>query len=318
MAQIINNINFAADCLRSNDVVAIPTETVYGLAANALSEEAIVKIFEMKNRPFYNPLIVHIGEMEGLLQVACDIPDVALKLAEVFWPGPLTLVLNKQSTVPAMITANKSTVAVRMPNHALTLKLLNILDFPLAAPSANPFGSISPTTVQHVERYFKYEPLNILDGGSCSEGIESTIIGFKGDTPVLYRYGSVSADEIENIAGKLIVHTQDNKAPDAPGMLLKHYSPATPSILVCDIFGYLSANPDKRIGCLTYREKVDHPAIITQQVLSPSGDLKEAAKNLYSALHILDQNQLDLILIEKLPDYGVGRSINDRLTRATS
>jgi L-threonylcarbamoyladenylate synthase len=183
------NIATAAQALIKDEIIAIPTETVYGLAGNAYSENALKKIFELKKRPFYNPLIVHIKSTQFLDMVATDIPDMARKLAEEFWPGSLTLVLKKQSHIPDIVTAGKETVAVRVPNHPVALALLEKLEFPLAAPSANPFGSISPTTAMHVSNYFKENLEIILDGGACQNGIESTIIGFENNQPILYRHG---------------------------------------------------------------------------------------------------------------------------------
>ena len=199
---ITKSLENAIITLRKNELIAIPTETVYGLAGNAYNETAIKKIFELKKRPFYNPLIVHIKSLAYLQEIASDIPDNALKLAKVFWPGPLTLVLKKQKHISDLITAGKNTVAVRVPSHPLTLDLLNKLDFPLVAPSANPFGSISPTHAEHVFNYFGEELNIILDGGECEKGLESTIIGFENNQTLLYRHGAISLEEIEKIIGK--------------------------------------------------------------------------------------------------------------------
>jgi L-threonylcarbamoyladenylate synthase len=182
---ISTNIQAACQILNNNDLVAIPTETVYGLAANALNEKAVLKIFTLKKRPAYNPLIIHIGAIEDLDKWAKNIPEKAYLLAKTFWPGPLTLVLEKKAIVPNIITAGKNTVGIRMPNHPVTLSLLKQLNFPLAAPSANPFMSISPTTAEHVEDYFGHKLPMILEGGPCEKGIESTIIGFENSTPLL-------------------------------------------------------------------------------------------------------------------------------------
>lgn len=216
---INNNISEAKEILVKDELVAIPTETVYGLAGNAYSENAIKKIFDLKNRPFYNPLIIHLKSKPSMFEVAKDIPEKALILADKFWPGPLTLVLKKQNHILDMITAGKETVAIRVPGHSLTLELLEQLNFPLVAPSANPFGSISPTNANHVFNYFGNKIKYILDGGECVNGIESTIIGFENDEPVLYRLGSISLEDIENAIGKLAMKTNNNSAPNAPGML---------------------------------------------------------------------------------------------------
>jgi L-threonylcarbamoyladenylate synthase len=194
---ITTNIESAIVELINGQVVAMPTETVYGLAGNAYDEAPIKKIFTLKNRPFYNPLIVHIKSAEYLNTVADDIPEIAFEMAKHFWPGPLTLILKKQKHISDFITAGKDTVAIRVPNHPVALELLKKLEFPLAAPSANPFGSISPTSANHVFNYFKNEFKIILDGGDCEKGVESTIVGFEGNQLILYRHGSVSIEAIE-------------------------------------------------------------------------------------------------------------------------
>lgn len=313
---ITNDLQKAKEVLINNGVVAIPTETVYGLAGNAFSDIALKKIYQLKNRPFYNPLIVHIKSVEVLNQVVKDIPELALKLAYQFWPGPLTLILKKQDNISDIVTSGKDTVAVRVPNHPLTLSLLNILDFPLAAPSANPFGSISPTSAQHVLNYFNDELEVILDGGICQKGIESTIIGFQNNKPVLYRHGSISVEEIEECIGKITFHTTDNKAPNAPGMLSSHYAPKTNTYLVDDVASAINSYKGKKIGLLLFSNKILGDFSLVQEVLSINGDLDEAATNLYAALHRLDNSNLDVIIAERFPNMGLGRAINDRLERA--
>lgn len=317
MALISTSSHDAAALLNQNDIVAIPTETVYGLAGNAFSEKAIKKIFELKKRPFYNPLIVHIKSVADLNQIATEIPEKALLLADAFWPGPLTLVLKKQNTIPDLVTGGKNTVAVRVPNHPVALALLEQLDFPLAAPSANPFGSISPTKAQHVADYFTDSPLTILEGGECQSGIESTIIGFEEGSAVLYRLGSITIEEIEAVIGILKIKTHDEETPSAPGMLSKHYAPKTKTVLTENITTELALFSTKTIGLLSYQNHFHHQHIVSNEVLSPTGDLKEAASRLYNALHKLDQLKLDVIIAERFPDYGLGRTINDRLERAT-
>lgn len=318
MAEITNQIEKAIALLSSNEIVAIPTETVYGLAGNIYSETAIKKIFELKKRPLFNPLIVHIKSIEALKDVALDIPPIAYKVAELFWPGPLTMVLKKQSKISDLITAGKNTVAVRVPNHPQTLSLLNQLEFPLAAPSANPFGSISPTTAKHVDAYFKEDLKLILDGGPCTVGIESTIIGFENNQAIIYRLGSISQDDIESKIGKVKLITVDETAPVAPGMLLKHYAPKTTTLLVKDVHKTIAQNPHKKIGLLLFKDAIIDTNVSCEEVLSKTGDLREAASNLYSALHRLDDCHLDLIIAEQFPDTGLGRSINDKLKRAAA
>jgi L-threonylcarbamoyladenylate synthase len=317
MTTITTNIEQAIEHLNTEDIIAIPTETVYGLAGNIYSSKAIHNIFQLKQRPLSNPLIVHIPAINELTKIATNIPEVAYKLAETFWPGPLTLLLPKQPSVPDFITAGKKTVAVRIPNHPVTLALLESLDFPLAAPSANPFGSISPTTAEHVANYFENKLELILDGGPSEKGIESTIIGFEKNQPILYRYGSISVEEIETITGTLSLNTLIENNPDAPGMLPFHYSPNTGMLLVDDIEKYIHLFSHMRIGLLLFENSIPNDRVIVQEILSSKGNLKEACSNLYAALHRLDKLNLDLIIAEQLPDKGLGETINDRLKRAS-
>jgi len=317
MNNISTDIRKAKTILEQDNLVAIPTETVYGLAGNAFSETAIKKIFETKNRPLFNPLIVHIHSKELLNNIAENIPAKAYQLAEAFWPGSLTLVVKKKGNVPNLVTAGKNTVAVRVPNHPLTLSLLKLLDFPLVAPSANPFGSISPTAAEHVAQYFKDSLPLILDGGLCESGIESTIVGFDDEEPVVYRLGAISIEEIEAVVGKIKVMNTNEAAPEAPGMLLKHYAPKTKTILVDDLDDFLNENTLPKIGSIAFYKRTANPKVMHQEILSERKDFKEAAANLYQAMHRLDKMNLNLIVAERFPDENLGKSINDRLNRAT-
>jgi len=318
MTIISDAISKAAALLREGNIVAIPTETVYGLAGNIYNEQAIRKIFEIKQRPLFNPLIVHLHSIDQVAELAIDFPDKARQLAETFWPGPLTLLLKKKDSVPDLITAGKDTVAVRIPNHPVTLQLLQQLPFPLAAPSANPFNRISPTKSSHVESYFKDKIPMVLEGGECRKGLESTIIGFDNDKAVIYRFGSIPLEEIEKVIGKVEVKIKKEHAPEAPGMLAKHYAPRTKTFLVDDVHAILETHQNKKIGVLKFTGKVDFPEVAHIEILSESGDLKEAAAKLYTALHKLDDLDLDMIVAERFPDYGLGKSINDRLERAAN
>lgn len=317
MIQISTDLLKAKQFLENDELVAIPTETVYGLAGNIYSENAIKKIFETKKRPFYNPLIVHIDSKNKLKEIALEIPDKANKLADAFWPGSLTLVLKKKAHILDSITAGKDTVAVRVPNHSLTLKLLKSLNFPLAAPSANPFGSISPTSAQHVADYFPEDLQLVLDGGNCENGIESTIIGFENNEPVLYRLGSISVEEIENVVGKIGIKNKKENTPNAPGMLSKHYAPKTKTILVNNVEVELKKYLNSKIGLLLFKNLNTNQTNVVIEILSEKGDLKEATSNLYAAMHRLDKLHLDIIIAEKFPENDLGKSINDRLERAT-
>ena len=317
MTQISSDISKAIELLNKEDVVAIPTETVYGLAGNIYSEKAIRKIFQVKQRPLFNPLIVHIPSIDHLEKIVREFPVKAQKLAEAFWPGSLTLILPKRSNIPEIVTGGKDTVGVRIPNHPVTLSLLKQLSFPLAAPSANPFNRISPTSSDHVKAYFENTLPMVLEGGECKNGIESTIIGFENNEAILYRLGGISVEDIEKIIGKIQIRNKSDTTPNAPGMLAKHYAPKTKMFLLDDLDKFIENNKSKKIGILKFKENLNTASVEHIEILSKSGDLKEAASKLYSTLHKLDSLNLDLIVAERFPDVGLGKSINDRLERAT-
>lgn len=306
--------------LNEDNLVAIPTETVYGLAANAFSEKAIAKIYETKNRPATNPLIVHIASLKELDKLGKNIPDVAYELANAFWPGPLTLVVEKTDLVPLLATAGKSTVGVRMPNHSLTLDLLGRLNFPLVAPSANRSNHISPTSPDHVKKSLGDKAPYVLDGGNCQRGIESTIVGFELGKPVVYRLGALSKESIEEVLGYSIrmVEVKDDKQVLSPGMSKKHYSPQTPFVFTESIHEELQNCHGKKVGVMSVKEIKGLAPNVIQKVLSSTGDLEMAASQLYAVMHELDGLGLDLIIAEKMPEEGLGKAINDRLTRAAS
>ena len=316
MSIISNDIQKAIALLSNEELVAIPTETVYGLAGNIFSKKAIKRIFETKKRPFFNPLIVHISSVALLETIVSEVPEKAKILANTFWPGAMTLVLKKHKNIPDIITAGKDTVAVRVPNHPITIALLKQLPFPLAAPSANPFNNISPTKPAHVERYFKNDIKMVLDGGTCKNGIESTIIGFENDEPIIYRLGALAMEDIEAVIGKIKIKNKKEENPDAPGMLDKHYSPLTTTILTTDIASEIRKHTKKKIGILAYNSSFKNNAVAIEIILSKNSNLKEAASKLYAGLHELDHLNLDVIIAEKLPETGLGKSINDRLQRA--
>ena len=314
---ISTDIEHAIDLLKSNNVIGLPTETVYGLAGNAYSETAIKKIYEIKKRPSFNPLIVHIKSYNDINTVAVDIPEKAHLLAKAFWPGPLTLLLKKQPTISGLVTSDLDTVAVRVPNHPVALDVLDKLDFPLVAPSANPFTRISPTKPEHVASYFKNEIELVLDGGTCSSGVESTIVGFEANKVIVYRFGALSLEAIEKVVGPISVINKSKESPKAPGMLLKHYSPKTEFILTRNIQSELEWYKGKKIGLLLFSKSYPDFEPHLQQVLSKGESLDEAASNLYQALHELDKQNLDIIIAERFPEYGLGITINDRLERAS-
>jgi L-threonylcarbamoyladenylate synthase len=312
-ARIASNLEEAKNLLEKGALVAIPTETVYGLAGNAFSAETVIQIFETKNRPHFDPLIVHVAARERVGEVVAEIPEVAQELMKNFWPGPLTIVLRKSSAVPDIVTSGLETVGVRMPNHSMTLELLRSLDFPLAAPSANPFGYISPTSAQHVAEQLGDHIPFILDGGICSVGVESTIIDCTQSKPVILRLGGTTIEQITNAIGEVEVNTVSSSAPQAPGMTLSHYAPRKP-LFIGDIRALLNSMKgnvsvlsfkDEYAGCRTIR-------------LSETGDLREAARNLFSAMRELDAEDTTAIVAEWVPDIGLGRAINDRLRRAAT
>jgi len=316
MSIISKDIQKAVQLLTENQLVAIPTETVYGLAGNIFSEKAIKSIFSTKKRPFFNPLIVHIPSIDSLSDLVTHVPEKAKLLAAAFWPGSLTLVLKKSNKIPDLITAGKDTVAVRVPNHPITLALLKKLPFPLAAPSANPFGSISPTKPTHVENYFRNSIKMVLDGGSCANGIESTIIGFENEEPVIYRLGALPLEEIEALVGAISIKNKKEEKPDAPGMLARHYAPKTSTFLVDDVTAEVKKHSEKKIGVLVFKYSLNNENI-TEIILSRKGSMQEAAANLYAAMHELDSKNLDIIIAERFSEFSLGKSINDRLKRAT-
>lgn len=314
MADIGKDINKAKELLTQGDLVAIPTETVYGLAGNALDENAVIRIFQVKDRPRFDPLIVHVPSFAGVERYAVHAPEQARLLAEKFWPGPLTLVLKKKDLIPDLVTAGMNSVGLRCPDHPVTQTLLRELEFPLAAPSANPFGYVSPTSPQHVNEQLGERIAYILDGGECRVGIESTIIAFEDATPVVYRLGGITVEQIEAVIGPVAVTTHSASDPKAPGQMKSHYAPAR-KVIVGNLDDLLQQYPAHCSAILTFRSDYNSPY---QFILSPSGSLDEAARNLFTALRKLEKMPVDVILAELLPEEGLGRAINDRLRRAAA
>lgn len=304
--------------LENDELVAIPTETVYGLAANALKDNALRKIFKTKNRPHHNPLIVHVPSIEAVSSIVTSIPPAALTLLNTFSPGPITLLLPRNSKIPDIVTAGLPNVAIRIPAHPLALSLLSSINFPLAAPSANIFGYISPTSPYHVQRQLNGLIPYILDGGNCTSGIESTIVGFDEDLPVVYRLGGISIEQLHQTIGEVRIHNSTNvSAPAAPGMLGQHYSPHTPLYLVDDISTYIQEFKKTEIGIICFSQFEKNIPGGQQLILSPNADLEEAAHNLYAAMHEMDTAGFKIILVRRFPDVGIGRAMNDRLRRAS-
>jgi len=306
----------AAEIIKKGGIVAFPTETVYGLGADAFNPLAVARIFEVKRRPYFDPLIVHVANPSDVRKLAKEILSNAKKLIERFWPGPLTIVLLKEEDIPDIVTAGLPTVAIRMPNHPMALSLIKESKCPIAAPSANPFGYLSPTTAEHVRDQLGDQVDLILDGGPCPVGIESTILSFLEEKPRLLRPGGVSLEEIESIIGKVEVSPKEEGKPSAPGMLPRHYAPRTPIVLDWDEKN-LDIYKNKKIGLLAFQETKNHLKFHSVEVLSKKGDIREAAANLFAAIRRLDALDLDLIVAESIPEIGLGRAIMDRLRRAS-
>jgi len=308
-----NEIAKAASLIRAGNTVAFPTETVYGLGADAFNALAVARIFEIKGRPSFDPLIVHLADKSQLSRVASDVPPLAQKLADTFWPGPLTLVLPKTAAVPDIVTSGLNTVGVRIPDHPLARALIDASATPIAAPSANLFGRISPTTAQHVRDQLGENVDLILDGGPCRVGVESTIVSFAQARPVVLRLGGVTVEVLEASIGRIDVFAGSSERPAAPGNLPSHYAPRTPLTLI----GAETSPAGAKIGYLAFQSApIEKFAAV--EILSPRNDLKEAAANLYGAMRRLDALGLDAIWAESAPESGLGRAINDRLRRAAA
>ncbi|HEV7998847.1 MAG TPA: L-threonylcarbamoyladenylate synthase [Planctomycetaceae bacterium] len=311
----------AASILAAGGLVAFATETVYGLGANAYDGRAAARIFEAKGRPRFDPLIVHLGAIDWLPDVAALVPPLAQRLIDAFWPGPLTLVLPKTDRIPDLVTSGLPTVGVRMPAHSLTLELLRRANVPVAAPSANLFGHVSPTTAQHVAEQLGERIDYILDGGPCSVGVESTILNVSGDHPTLLRPGGLAVELIEAEIGAIRLPgplsnenvSNENEPQLSPGRLMRHYATRTP-LVIADREQVPPAN--QRVGLLTLVAEAGDERYAVVEVLSKRGDLAEAATHLFAAMRRLDARGLDLIIARPVLESGLGRAINDRLRRA--
>lgn len=308
----------AVDILRRGDVVALPTETVYGLAGDGFNPRALARIFEVKQRPLFDPLILHLlslADAERL--VAASIPPQARQLAERFWPGPLTLVLPKRAEVPDLATSGLPTVAVRVPAHPLSRALLQAFGGPLAAPSANRFGRISPTSAAAVRQELGDAVPLILDGGPCRVGLESTIVDCNGATPVMLRAGGIPVEEIEAVIGPVERATPVSDKPLAPGHLEHHYAPQKPLRLINSL-DELESSDYSRAGLLAFDREPERLRFGHVRVLSASGDLTEAAANFFAMLRQLDDSPAQRLIAVRSPQRGLGVAINERLSRAQS
>ena len=309
----IGDLERAAQIIRGGGIVAVPTETVYGLAANALNPEAVRKIFVAKGRPFIDPLISHVYDFSGLEKIA-EPNAMARKLAEAFSPGPITYVLPKKSCVPDIVSAGMPTVAVRIPAHRVMREFLKIVGLPLSAPSANPFGYVSPTTSQHVLAQLGDKIDAVIEGGACECGVESTIIMLTDpERPTLLRPGPISRARLEEVLGREVFYPKDKNPaqPEAPGMLKSHYSPKAKLVLFDDIAPEISER-----AAVVYFARPDNPKG-GEFWLSESGTVEEGARNLFALLRSLD-GRYEKIYCQRFPNEGVGEAANDRLSRAAA
>lgn len=309
------HIEIAAQAICAGELVVFPTETVYGLGANALDAIAVARIFELKQRPRFDPLIVHIASAADLQPLVERIPEWAQQLIEKFWPGPLSIVLPKKACVPDIVTAGLSSVAVRCPAHTVARALIQSAGVPIAAPSANVFGAVSPTTAEHVRQQFDDRLPHILDAGPCSVGVESTVVSFVHDKPMLLRPGGVTREEIETVIGAVELGKTEDAQPVSPGQLSRHYSPATPLVLTDDEIDWQSSG---RVGLLVLQATMKRTGFEAVEVLSENGCLNEAAANLFAAMRRLDSLGLDLIVARPMTESGLGAAIMDRLRRAAA
>lgn len=313
---VTTDVSVAADVIRRGGIVAVPTETVYGLGGNALDPHAVAKIFAAKQRPTFDPLIVHVPDLAAVTSVATDLSPPAQQLAKTFWPGPLTLVLPKQTAISELVTSGLPTVGVRVPRHPLMQALLTQAGCPIAAPSANRFGRLSPTRVEHVVDQLGDVIDLVLDGGPCAVGVESTIVKVEDDTATVLRPGGLSLDELRTVLSDVRLATIESPtAPEAPGMLPQHYAPRTDIVLA---EGELPIPPTNvRWGLLTL-SPCDSPGYAVHRVLSETGDLIAAASRFFETLHELDRASLQRIVATPFPDVGLGVALNDRLRRAAT
>ena len=329
----LKDADVAADILRDGELVAFATETVYGLGADATNGKAIAKVFEAKQRPAFDPLIVHVADLSAAKQVAAEWPDLADDLANVFWPGPLTMVLPKQNHISDLVTSGLPGVGIRVPIHPLAQSLLRKFSGPVVAPSANLFGSMSPTTAEHVLQGLNGRIAAVLDGGPCDIGLESTVVslmdcGSAGGRPVILRPGGLSKEDIEQVTGPIQIATPNSHLEDAaqpaPGMLSRHYAPAT-RLLLIDVDEKAISHDQGTCGLLTHGPPEEGEQVASknsrfQEIrnLGSTEDLPTCATNFFAALRSLDAAHLDVIIARKFPAHGLGIALNDRLKRASA
>lgn len=301
----------AAEIIKAGGLVAFPTETVYGLGANALNPQAVARIFEAKERPSFDPLIVHIANLDNLQFLTENSDERVYKLAEKFWPGPLTIVLPKSKIVPDIVTSGLNTVGIRMPNNRIALDLIQFAECPIAAPSANKFGKISPTKAIHVKKQLP-DIDYILDGGSTTVGIESTVITLHSDGFVILRQGIITKEELEKVLPPSKQNVCKNEIISSPGNIKSHYSPDKPLYILGEYSKVLNT---KNAAFLSFGKKPDSE-FKHIEYLSENGNLYEAAANLFEKLHFLEDCDIEFIVAEAVPEEGIGFAIMDRLRKA--
>jgi L-threonylcarbamoyladenylate synthase len=299
LTKIIKDTETAAEQILAGNVVAFPTETVYGLGANALNANAVLKVYEVKERPKFNPLIVHVSSVEDVEKYVEDIPEEIYKLMDKFSPGPITYILPRKDLIPDIVCAGLDTMAIRIPSHDLFNKVLKLTDLPISAPSANRFGRVSPTSAEDVLKELDGRIEYILDGGKCEIGIESTVVAYINDVLEILRPGFISKEDIEKVVGK-VEETETEEKIIAPGMIKHHYSPKTP-LYITGAENLPKYESEKEVGILD---------------VNKYGDVKELAVNLFSDIRALDEKGYDYIITSKVKNEGIGRAVNDRLFRA--
>lgn len=308
------NIEKGAAIIRGGGLVSFPTETVYGLGGNALDPKAVAKIFEAKARPSFDPLITHIADLEMLDRIAHISNMRIFDIIEKFWPGSLTLIVPKRDIIPHLVTSGLETMAVRMPDHKTALELIKLSTGAVAAPSANPFGYLSPTTAAHVDEQLGDKIEMILDGGTCRVGVESTVLDVTGDRPIVLRPGGISLEDLQREISDVEIFNRTTTPPTAPGQLKMHYSPLKPLYIVDSID---NVSKRARAGALVFKDGRETRGFQAVEILSPQGDPVEAAARLFVALHNLDQSDIDVIYAEKIPESGLGRTVMDRIFKAS-
>lgn len=304
-------IEQAVAVLRAGDVVVFPTETVYGLGADALNPYAVAKIFEVKRRPRFDPLIIHVASKGAVFDIAEHVHPLAVRLIDRFWPGPLTIIFRKNESIPDIVTAGLSTVGIRMPSHPVALALIRTLGRPVAAPSANPFGYISPTRVRHVVQSFKDRVPIVLNGGNSQFGLESTIVSINNGRITIHRHGAVPVEEIQKM-GEAVEEKVKGDICEAPGELPYHYAPMKPLRIIDDIDEIVLQDS----SFLGFTEKEKKPVSRYTKYLSRNGDMTEAASNFFSHLIDLDLDDIDVIYAERIPEQGLGKAMMERLEKA--